>query len=216
MAGKWSDLIVRSASGAVLAAVGLFAVYSGGVIFSALIGIALMLMLWEVWHYMPKNGSGLGMDVQLISSITILGAAMGLVTLQDLHGTQFMLWLVVLVVITDVAGYFAGRSIGGPKFWPAISPNKTWSGTVAGWIGAAVWGALFVIFMDAPWVLVLQSVVLSFASQMGDIAESALKRRAGVKDSSKLIPGHGGVMDRFDGLMGAAIVAVVLIGTTPV
>ena len=87
---------------------------------------------------------------------------------------------------TDVAGYFAGRIIGGPKFWPAVSPKKTWSGTAAGWIAAAIVGLFFAPHLPGPTVLL--SVVLSFASQMGDAAESALKRRTGVKDSSNLIP----------------------------
>jgi phosphatidate cytidylyltransferase len=100
--------------------------------------------------------------------------------------------------------------IGGPKFWPAISPKKTWSGTVAGWIAAAVVGMVFLRFTtagpDLPWI----SAALSLASQMGDIAESAIKRRMGVKDSSHLIPGHGGLLDRFDGLLGASLLMLLV------
>lgn len=114
-----------------------------------------------------------------------------------------ILWLLAIVITSDVAGYFAGRMIGGPKFWPRISPKKTWSGTIAGWIGAAFLGGLFQIWHDLPLAL-LFAPLLAFAGQMGDIAESAIKRRAGVKDSSALIPGHGGVLDRFDALLFAA------------
>jgi phosphatidate cytidylyltransferase len=117
---------------------------------------------------------------------------------------------VLVVVVTDVAGYFAGRMIGGPKFWPAVSPKKTWSGTVAGWIGAARGGRALcagAAGRDLPGFLSL----VAFAGQMGDIAESALKRRAGVKDSSHLIPGHGGLLDRFDALIGAALLALMLL-----
>lgn len=124
----------------------------------------------------------------------------------------FALWLVVVVVTSDVLGYFAGKAIGGRKFWPSISPKKTWAGTIAGWIGAAVVGAFFA--EPSPVSLVLfvgLSVLASFAGQMGDIVESALKRRAGVKDSSNLIPGHGGLLDRFDALMGAAMVLYLLL-----
>ena len=116
-----------------------------------------------------------------------------------------MLWLALVVIVTDVAGYFAGRFIGGPKFWPRVSPKKTWSGTVAGWVGAGVVG---LIFMAQPGVgaeVVGISIAISMASQMGDIAESAMKRKMGVKDSSNLIPGHGGVFDRFDGMLGASV-----------
>ncbi|MDP5349564.1 MAG: phosphatidate cytidylyltransferase, partial [Paracoccaceae bacterium] len=123
-------------------------------------------------------------------------------------GLTWLIWLVLVVVVTDVAGYFAGRMIGGPKFWPAISPKKTWSGTVAGWIGAGALGLAFQPLTGAGATLVLISMIASFASQMGDIAESAVKRRTGVKDSSSLIPGHGGVLDRFDGLLGASLLVL--------
>lgn len=135
----------------------------------------------------------------------ICAGAMGIFVLQLQAGLLPVLWLVGIVILTDVAGYFAGRIIGGPKFWPSISPKKTWSGTVAGWICAAFLGG-FVFFQipDTHWVVVPLSVVLSAVSQLGDIAESYLKRQAGVKDSSNLIPGHGGGLDRFDGMIAAA------------
>lgn len=120
-------------------------------------------------------------------------------------GIVGMLWLICVVVATDVAGYFAGKAIGGPKFWPRVSPKKTWSGTVAGWIAAALVATGFVVWGGAGGWLIIVSVVMSFASQAGDVAESAIKRMTGVKDSSNLIPGHGGFMDRFDGMMGAAL-----------
>jgi phosphatidate cytidylyltransferase len=138
-------------------------------------------------------------------AVAIVTAGWGLVTLRDLHGGTWLFWLVIVVVATDVLGYFAGRALGGPKFWPRISPKKTWSGIVAGWAGAGAVGALFLTFTDAGRDLIWISMLLSFASQMGDIAESALKRRVGVKDSSALLPGHGGLFDRFDGLLGAAL-----------
>lgn len=138
-------------------------------------------------------------------SLGILLAGWGLVEFRNANGLIWLVWLAAVVVVTDIAGYFAGRMIGGPKFWPAISPKKTWSGTVAGWLGAGVLGLGLAIVSKAGLELVLISILLSFASQMGDIAESALKRRMGVKDSSTLIPGHGGVFDRFDALIGAAL-----------
>ncbi len=132
-------------------------------------------------------------------------AAWALIAFRADPGLMFVLWLVLTVVMTDVLGYFAGRHFGGPKFWPAVSPKKTWSGTAAGWAGAAVLGALFMIPLEQGWELIPASVAVALASQAGDIAESALKRRFGVKDSSDLIPGHGGIYDRFDALMGAAM-----------
>lgn len=140
-----------------------------------------------------------------VFAVAILVAGYGLSGFRDAFGVVWLFWLVLVVIATDVFGYFAGRFIGGPKFWPRVSPKKTWSGTVAGWIAAALIGVLFRQFTNAgpdlPWI----SMALSLASQMGDIAESAVKRKMGVKDSSNLLPGHGGLFDRFDGLLGAAL-----------
>lgn len=140
-----------------------------------------------------------------IFALALQIAGYGLVHFRIDFGFTWLLWLVSIVVVTDIAGYFAGKSLGGPKFWPAISPKKTWSGTIGGWIGAAIVGLIFTQFTNAGWTIILLSVVISFAGQMGDIAESALKRRQGVKDSSTLIPGHGGLFDRFDALLGASL-----------
>lgn len=137
-------------------------------------------------------------------------AGWGLVHFRVDYGFTWLLWLMSVVIVTDIFGYFAGKAFGGPKFWPKISPKKTWSGTVAGWIGAGIVGFIFTLFTDAGLWIVLISMVLSFAGQMGDIAESALKRRMGVKDSSTLIPGHGGLFDRFDALLGAALFLIIV------
>ena len=138
-------------------------------------------------------------------------AGWGLVVFREEYGALWVLWLILVVVVTDVAGYFAGRRFGGPKFWPKVSPKKTWSGTVAGWIAAAGVGVIFWIFTPAGEGIILISILVSLAGQMGDIAESALKRRMGVKDSSALIPGHGGLFDRFDALLAASITMLVIV-----
>lgn len=140
----------------------------------------------------------------------VMVAGYGLVALRADPGTATILWLLAVVIASDVLGYFAGRILGGPKFWPAISPKKTWSGTVAGWIGAAAVGLGFVLAGSAGGSLVLLSVAIALAGQFGDIAESWIKRRTGVKDSSSLIPGHGGVMDRFDAMVGAMVAVTIL------
>ncbi len=137
-------------------------------------------------------------------------AGAGLVVFREDYGLTYVLWLVAVVVVTDIAGYFVGRALGGPKFWPKVSPKKTWSGTAGGWGASAVVGLIFWIATPAGWIIVPLSALLSFASQMGDIAESALKRRMGVKDSSTLIPGHGGLFDRFDALLGAALFLLIV------
>ena len=135
----------------------------------------------------------------------ILIAGFGIVALRDDFGFGWMAWLALVVIVTDILGYFAGRFIGGPKFWPKISPKKTWSGTVAGWIGAAIVGAVFVWYGQSGPELIGISIAISMAGQIGDVAESALKRRMGVKDSSNILPGHGGMFDRFDAMLGASI-----------
>lgn len=144
-------------------------------------------------------------------AVAIMVAGYGLVSLREVAGTGAVLWLILVVVASDVLGYFVGRLIGGPKFWPTLSPKKTWAGTIAGWIGAAGVGAGFVWTGQAAPLLILLSPVVAFAGQMGDIGESWLKRRAGVKDASNLIPGHGGLLDRFDALTGA-VMAVMALG----
>lgn len=135
----------------------------------------------------------------------VLLAAYAIVAFREGYGLMFAVWLVLVVIASDMMGYFGGRLIGGRKFWPRVSPKKTWSGTIAGWLGAALVGLWFVIATGQGAGLILFSALTAFAAQMGDIAESAIKRRAGVKDSSHLIPGHGGVLDRFDALIGASV-----------
>ena len=138
----------------------------------------------------------------------VMLAAYAFVAFREGNGFGFVLWIVLVVIASDVMGYFGGRLIGGPKFWPRVSPKKTWSGTMAGWAGAAVVGLGAVIWAGQPLFVIGFSALTAFAAQMGDIAESAIKRRAGAKDSSQLIPGHGGLLDRFDGLIGAAVFVI--------
>ena len=138
-------------------------------------------------------------------SSAVLVAGFGLAALRDDFGFAWMAWIALIVIASDVLGYFAGRFIGGPKFWPKVSPKKTWSGTIAGWIGAALVGLAYVWSGYAGGEVVGISIALAIAGQLGDIAESALKRRMGVKDSSSILPGHGGMFDRFDAMLGASI-----------
>ena len=122
------------------------------------------------------------------------------------------LMLVLLVVwATDSAGYFAGRGFGGPKLWPRVSPKKTWAGAVGGFAASLFVAAGFAAFgLARPGPALLLAAVLSVASQLGDLFESAVKRRFGVKDSSHIIPGHGGLLDRLDGFVAAVVLAAVL------
>ena len=124
-------------------------------------------------------------------------------------GLYHTIWLIGIVVVTDTAGYLIGRIVGGPKVFPRISPKKTWAGVLAGWLAVGFFSWLFVENI-APQSLFIKfvsiSILLSVSAQIGDMIQSHLKRRSDVKDSSSLLPGHGGFMDRFDGFVGAMVV----------
>ena len=149
----------------------------------------------------------------------VLIAGLGLVILRDDYGFLWVAWLALVVIASDILGYFAGKIIGGPKFWPKVSPKKTWSGTLAGWVGAALVALVYIQLGHAGWQLISISIAIAIAGQLGDVAESGLKRRVGVKDSSNILPGHGGMFDRFDAMLGASLFLLVIgqiIGFPPV
>jgi phosphatidate cytidylyltransferase len=133
-----------------------------------------------------------------------------LVRLDQTYGFVALMLILLVVWVTDIGGYFAGRGIGGPKLWPRVSPKKTWAGAIGGFAASlAVAGgfAAFGLGKTAP--LLLLGAVLSMASQLGDLFESSVKRRFGVKDSSHIIPGHGGLLDRLDGFVAAVVLATI-------
>lgn len=127
-------------------------------------------------------------------------------------GTAAVLYVLVVAWTTDTASYVGGRSIGGPKLAPQISPKKTWSGLIVGTLTPALVGYIFALLLGntSPWLLALVSIVLALACQAGDLVESAVKRHFGVKDMSQLIPGHGGLFDRIDSLLLAAVAAALI------
>ena len=132
------------------------------------------------------------------------------VRLDPLWGFAALMLVLLVVWATDIGGYFAGRLIGGPKLWPQVSPKKTWAGAIGGFaasLGVAAGFAAFDLGKILP--MLLLGAVLSIASQLGDLFESAVKRRFGVKDSSRIIPGHGGLMDRLDGFVAAILLAAI-------
>ena len=133
-----------------------------------------------------------------------------LVRLDRIEGFAALTLVLLVVWVTDIGGYFAGRGIGGPKLWPRVSPKKTWAGAIGGFVASLVVAAGFVLFgLGKVGPLLLLGAVLSVASQLGDLFESAVKRRFGVKDSSHIIPGHGGLMDRLDGFVAAVVMAAI-------
>lgn len=139
-------------------------------------------------------------------------AVLGLLLIRhQLRGMLFTFWALALVWACDIGAYFAGRWIGGAKLAPDISPNKTWAGALGGLAAASLFAALLHVYAGLPWRLTLATPLLAIVAQGGDLFESWLKRRAGVKDSGTILPGHGGLLDRLDGLAPVAPVAAFLV-----
>ncbi len=133
-----------------------------------------------------------------------------LVRLDPDKGLAALILILLVVWATDIGAYFAGRGLGGPKLWPRVSPKKTWAGAIGGFAASLIVAGVFAAAgLGATAPVLLLAAVFSIASQLGDLLESAVKRRFGVKDSSHLIPGHGGLMDRLDGLIAALAVAAI-------
>jgi phosphatidate cytidylyltransferase len=221
---KGSDLPVRLASAAIMVTVLVAAVIQGGAIFDGLILVVAAVAFAEFARLAVKAfGSPAVRVAALLSGVLYFGwATLALVKMPiELAVVAFG-----AVIATDTGAFFAGRAIGGPKIAPSISPKKTWAGLVGGMIAAALWCALAVsslrfmlsglggegpslrdaVVADAVLVAAAAGTGLAVAAQAGDFLESWLKRRAGVKDSSRLIPGHGGVFDRIDGFLPVAII----------
>ena len=175
------------------------------------LGVALLLpgawLLWRLAVALPHRFLALG-----VVYLGLFGVAFITLRLDPEAGRANVFFLMLLVWASDSAAYIAGRALGGPKLWPAISPGKTWSGALGGLLGAMLVGALAAILVApaaSPLWAALVAGVLGVVSQAGDLLESGIKRRFGVKDSSHLIPGHGGLLDRLDGFLAAAPLAVV-------
>ena len=132
------------------------------------------------------------------------------VRLDRTYGFVALILILLVVWVTDIGGYFAGRGIGGPKLWPRVSPKKTWAGAVGGFGASLAVAAGFAAFgLGKTGPVLLLGAVLSIVSQLGDLFELAVKRRFGVKDSSHIIPGHGGLLDRLDGFVAAIVLAAI-------
>jgi phosphatidate cytidylyltransferase len=211
-----SNLALRVVSAAVMMPLALFVAYVGGWLFALFWGVAALAVLWE-WTALVRGTvlPPLPRWRWLIAGIGYAGAlllAPLLLRADQTHGFLAIVLLFGIVWTTDVAAYFAGRAIGGPKLMPAVSPKKTWSGAVAGTLAAMI-VAVVVAGCFGPFKLAAIAIVallLSVVSQLGDLLESWVKRRFGAKDAGRLIPGHGGVMDRLDGFWAAALAACLL------
>lgn len=217
---KKNNIVSRSISAAVLIPVVLFIVYAGGFIYFASILSCFVIMMKE-WRDMYSNK--LKNKITIIKMLTtkpwfILGSLyifissmfMLFIRLLPEDGMNITFWLLFCVWGTDIGAYFAGIKFGGPKVAPKISPNKTWAGLIGAVITSSIIGYLFSLIYNDPFPYFIGSVLLPIISQAGDFLESAVKRHFEVKDSGTLIPGHGGLLDRMDGLLSSSILTWIL------
>lgn len=216
---RQSDLAVRTLSAVALLAVVAVAIYFGGLVLRIVVGIGALILLYEWFGLARKFSSGISFGLWLLFGVVYMGLAAASIVL--LATVQFLVPVLAIVIATDTGAYFAGRSIGGPKIAPSISPSKTWAGLGGGMIAAALVAVIaftatgvrpdalpmaMVATSSGKLLIAASGAVLAVVAQAGDFFESGLKRRAGVKDSGSLIPGHGGLFDRVDGLLPVAIV----------
>jgi len=195
-----------SAAGTIALAIMGFCVALGWLTLASLIGLLAL-----VWIALLARDGRIWAMVGFIYAVAALVPSI-LLRQDPVNGFAALMFVLLVVWATDIGGYFAGRSIGGPKLWPRVSPKKTWAGACGSLFASlAVAGGFAVFGFGKAMPLLALGAVLSVVSQAGDLFESAVKRNFGVKDSSQLIPGHGGLMDRLDGFI-AAVVAAWIIG----
>lgn len=213
---EWSRISLRPGGGAVkiaafvMLAVAMLAMvvgYSAEVVLLAIVAATALIFAYGI-----VSGQG-GETALSLFYAGVSGASLAFLRGAETSGLVAILFLFAIVWATDILAYFTGRAIGGPKLAPSISPGKTWSGAIGGAIGGLVAGVAVTLAAGQSngWVLAFVALLLSVVSQIGDLFESGVKRRHGAKDSGTMIPGHGGVMDRVDGLVAAAF-ALYLIG----
>ncbi|WP_447764102.1 phosphatidate cytidylyltransferase [Sphingopyxis panaciterrae] len=215
-----SDLWVRAGSAIVLFAIAGTALWFGGIAFGLLllVGGALVLVEWFALVRAMDLRSSFKNALMLLGPLLVIGSMAGLWFIRDQLGVTAALWVFGMVWATDIGAYFAGRAFGGARLAPKISPSKTWSGLFGGMVAALVVSATLGDRGGIIGVPLWIGLFMGLAAQLGDLAQSWMKRRAGVKDSGKLIPGHGGLFDRVDGLLPVALIlgALAFAGTIAV
>jgi len=208
-----SSLVKRILSALVLGPLAIFALYYGGVPFYILVGLAFAISVHE-WSRLSVRHGRIKWSL-LAAGIVYLAVALScLIWLRNFEASGFFVLLYVFLAVwaCDIGAYAAGRTFGGPKMAPKISPNKTWSGLIGGCIAAIITVMLYDVWLsghvESPvterFSLFFQFILglfLSVVGQLGDLLESSMKRHAGLKDSGSIIPGHGGLLDRIDALL---------------
>lgn len=236
LSAKKSDLLTRTVSAMMMLLVTGTALWAGGWAWTLFVAVVAMAVLWE-WRNLTRAFAASPVHLGLWNAAGFVYIATAAAVLLVLRSGLFPIWTAIAVVLgviaTDVGAYFAGRAIGGPRIAPRISPSKTWAGLAGGMVGASLVLAIVFLLNDpaiaraggqglaaADWSEIAAALPLgaglAVVAQAGDFFESWMKRKAGVKDSGRLIPGHGGLFDRVDGLLAVLAVggaaAVVAIG----
>jgi phosphatidate cytidylyltransferase len=200
-----SDLGLRTATSFVLVALALLASVEGGTLFALFVAAIATVMFYE-WSRLVK---GWGFGWQAAGFVYALLPALALLWIRerDTQGLELLVWVFIVTWSTDIGAFFAGRSFGRRKLAPTISPNKTVEGLAGGIAAATLLGGLWAFLTGLGPALYLLAPLFAAAAQAGDLFESGIKRRAGVKDSGRWLPGHGGLLDRLDGLAPVAVLA---------
>jgi phosphatidate cytidylyltransferase len=201
---RFRGLLLRIVSAVILGPLLLAAVWYGFPWIDLIAALCAPIMIGEWFRLTRRRPIAFGLAI--VYSIAALLALLWL-RHQPAYGRETIIWILACVWATDIGAYFIGSYAGGAKLAPSISPSKTWSGLVGGMCFSAVVSAACGLVFDAgdTIVLALTGIAIAVVAQGGDLLESAAKRRAGVKDSGSLIPGHGGVLDRIDGLIAALV-----------
>lgn len=202
-----SELKLRIIVGLLLAVLAVCLIGAGGYVF-ALSAAIIAALIFREWRHLTEPSFSWIMAGFLYALLPIL--TLTSLRLQP-NGLWLVSWIVAVTAATDIGAFFAGRLIGGAKLCPALSPKKTWSGLIGGMIAAAIMAYFIADFGHLPFIMKVTGAPMAVVAQAGDFFESWLKRRANVKDSGNLLPGHGGIMDRVDGLLPVALLTGILI-----
>ena len=209
-----NELAIRTLTATILVAAALIASAAGGTLFAVVIAGIATAMYYE-WTRIVRDW-GLGWKIGGFVYALLPALALLWIRERDAHGLELLLWVFLVTWATDIGAYFAGRKFGGRKLAPSISPNKTWAGLYGGILAAALAAGAWALATGLGKPLLLLAPLFAVAAQAGDLFESGMKRRAGVKDSGNWLPGHGGLLDRLDGMVPVAVLtaAAQLMGLT--
>lgn len=207
-----SELAIRTLTGLILVVAALLVAFHGGNLFAVVVAAIATVMFYE-WTRLARSWGPLW---YIAGFFYALLPALSLLWIRERSGVDLLIWAFIVTWSTDIGAYFAGRRFGRRKLAPTISPGKTVEGLYGGIAAAMILGGAWALATKLGIALLALAPILAIAAQAGDLFESSMKRRAGVKDSGTWLPGHGGVLDRLDGLVPVAVLtaAAQLLGLT--